>query len=78
MLFIAIYYIVAAREELMPIIIWTVYLRVLVFLFLCAFVLANLANMTLILFGAIDLAGAAWTWSAIRKETSEASGTRKL
>lgn len=77
-LFIAIYYIVAARAELLPIMVWTVWLRISVFFFFCGFVLVGLAKVALILFGAIDLAGAAWTWNAIRKETLKASGTRNL
>lgn len=68
--FLGVYYVVAARAELRPFIIWSARLRASVFLFFGAFVLAGLAPPVLLLFGAVDAAGALWTWSALRKEPS--------
>jgi hypothetical protein len=43
-----------------------------VILFFGAFVLAGLASPALLLFGAVDFAGALWTWSALRKDAARA------
>jgi len=69
-LFFGVYYVLAARVELRPFIIWSAWERLAVFIFFCAFVLAGLAPAVLILFGTVDLAGAFWTWSALRKGPS--------
>jgi len=47
---------------------FTIHARVFVFLAFCAFVLLNYVSPLLILFGVIDLASAAWTWMALKKE----------
>jgi hypothetical protein len=49
-------------------------LRCTVIVFFGAFVFAGLAPPILILFGAIDLVTAAWTWAALRRDVS--SGVR--
>ncbi len=67
-LFLAFYYIQAARANLQPFIQWTVYTRCAAFLFFAAFVIAGLAGPILILLGSVDLLAAAWTEWAIRKE----------
>jgi hypothetical protein len=69
-IFLGAYYFVAARAELRLFMIWSARLRASVFIFFGAFVLAGLAPPVLLLFGAVDLAGALWTWSAFRKEPS--------
>jgi hypothetical protein len=51
---------------------WSVWLRGSVILFFGAFVLAGLASPALLLFGAVDFAGALWTWSALRKDAARA------
>jgi hypothetical protein len=43
-----------------------------VILFFGAFVLAGLVSPVLLLFGAVDFAGALWTWSALRKDAARA------
>ena len=68
-IFLGIYDIVAARSELLPIIIWTIPVRISVIVFFAVFVFAELAPPILLLFGVIDLAGAIWTWIEFRKET---------
>jgi hypothetical protein len=44
-------------------------LRASVIFFFAAFVSAGLAPLVLMLFGAVDLAFALWTWRALRCET---------
>ena len=51
-----------------PLIRATVYGRTAVFVFFVAFVVMGFAPPMLILFGVIDLAAAAWTWSALRTD----------
>ncbi len=46
---------------------YTVPTRIFVFLSFLAFVLLNYVSPLLIIFGAADLAGAAWTWFALKK-----------
>lgn len=69
-LFLSVYYIVMARAEMRLFMIWSARLRFTVICFFGAFVLARLAPPVLLLFGAVDLAGAIWTWSALRKASS--------
>lgn len=47
---------------------WSVPGRMAVPIFFILFVLLNLAPVQLILFGLLDLAGALWTWQALRSE----------
>lgn len=60
------YYVQAARHDLVPFYRATVPARVFAFLTFVAFVLFGLVKPPLILFGAVDLAGAAWTLFALR------------
>lgn len=69
-LFLATYYVLAARANLVPLIRWSVVLRSLPILFFSAFVLAGLAPPALIAFGVVDLAAAGWTWWALRRAPS--------
>jgi hypothetical protein len=55
-----------ARQESIPFFWLSVYTRSFVILFFAAFVLIGWVSPVLILFGAVDLAGALWTWSALR------------
>jgi uncharacterized membrane protein len=63
--FLGMYYRVAAAAELRPFFLTTVILRASVPVFFVAFVLAGWAEWPLLLFGSVDAAGAAWTWSAL-------------
>jgi hypothetical protein len=47
---------------------WTVYVRSSVILFFGAFVLLGYAAAPLVMFGAVDLAAALWTYWALRSE----------
>jgi hypothetical protein len=64
------YYVLAAMSELRPFFQWSVPLRVSVMFFFGVFVLMGLAPSMLLLFGAIDVFGAAWTWFALRDRSS--------
>ena len=65
-LFLGIYYIQAARNEMTDFIQLTVYVRSTTILFLAAFVLLRFASPFLLPFGVVDLLGAAWTGMALR------------
>jgi hypothetical protein len=65
-LFLAFFFIQAARQNVTEFFRWTVYVRSAFIFFLAAFVLFGLAGPTLILFGVIDLLGAVWTGLALR------------
>ncbi len=62
------YYSHAARSELRGFFVWTVIARMSVPLFFIAFVIAGIAPPAMILFGAIDLAAALWTFFAMRSD----------
>ncbi len=62
------YYLQAARNELRAFFWATVFGRSTVILFFTAFVLLEMAPPSLILFGAIDAAGAVWTGLCLRAE----------
>jgi len=58
----------ASRNELRLFFRWTVTARLSVVVFLIAFVLLDFAPPILILFGAIDAAGAIWTAVCLRED----------
>jgi hypothetical protein len=62
------YYMHAARNNLTGFFRATLYARCSVILFFAVFVLLDLAPPVLILFGAVDLAGAMWTGLCLREE----------
>lgn len=66
-LVIATYYLLAARAGLTVFFRWTVAVRGGVFVVFGALVLLKLAPPPLALLGAVDLAAALWTWSALRR-----------
>ncbi|HET9795480.1 MAG TPA: hypothetical protein VFS34_13590 [Thermoanaerobaculia bacterium] len=59
------YYLQAARHDFMPFYRASVPARVVAFLTFAAFVLFRFVKPSLILFGAVDLSGAAWTFFAL-------------
>jgi hypothetical protein len=71
-LVIGAYYSLAAIAELRAFMRWSVPIRVCVLLFFAAFVVTGLAPAMLILFGCVDVAGAAWTALALRRSASQA------
>jgi hypothetical protein len=69
-LILAYYCYAAASIEHEPFYRWSVRARSSVIVFFAVFVGLGLADPMLLLFGAIDLAGALWTASALRKATA--------
>lgn len=67
---LGVYYRTAAAAELTPFFIATVLGRASVPVFFLVFVLAGWVGWPLLLFGAIDAAGALWTWKALRQAPS--------
>jgi hypothetical protein len=65
-LFIAFYYIEAALHELTDLLRWTIYTRASTILFFSYFVIVKGVSPLSLMFGVIDLAGAIWTYSALR------------
>ena len=63
---IGIYYWFAAKCEAMAFFEATVYARFFVFIAFATFVALGFVNKALILFGVVELAGAVWTWLALR------------
>lgn len=69
---IGYYYWRAASSGLDDFVAWTVPVRVFVLLCFAGFVILGLAPPVLVLFGAVDAAGAAWTLLAIRQAKARA------
>lgn len=69
-LVLASYYALAVRREWRDFFQLSVYVRASVMVFVGGFVVAGLGPKTLFVFGAIDLAGAAWTAMALRAAPS--------
>lgn len=66
--FLGLYYVSAARANLLPILEMSVRARALVPVFFGVFVAMGWASPMLLLFGAVDLLGAIWTFLALRSE----------
>ena len=75
MFFIGLYYIVAARNELMPFIRWTTYTRPNLIIFLAILVMLGKVEPIIIAFGVIELIGAIWTIMALRSEQAYSTGS---
>jgi hypothetical protein len=65
---LSVYYIVAAKQNIIVILKITAYIRATIIFFFVAFVMLNMVSRNIILFGIIDFLGAAWTYTALRKE----------
>lgn len=66
---LGVYTWVAAKHDNRPFLEASVYTRFLVFVAFTAFALIGMASPMLILFGLVDLAGAAWTYFALKADT---------
>ena len=71
-LFVGTYHIVAARNELRPYITASVWVRIAFAATLALLVVTSLMPLPLLLFAAIDLAGAVWTGVALRSAANTA------
>ncbi len=65
---IGYYYVQSARSGLAAFFPFTVHGRVLAFVSFTAFYLAGWVAAPIIIFAVVDLAGAGWTWMAMRSE----------
>ena len=65
---LSVYYIVAAKHELIVIMKATAYIRFTIIFFLTAFALFELVSPNIILFAIVDLLGGLWTWLMLKKE----------
>ena len=65
---LSVYYVVAAKQKIIIVIKITAYIRASIIFFFIAFVMLNMVSRNLILFGIIDFLGAAWTYTALKKE----------
>jgi len=71
---LGLYYVQAARQEVVAFFRWTIWGRTGILAGFVMLVLAGLAKPALILFGAVDAAGAAWT--ALELRSSRAANER--
>ena len=67
-LVVGLYYVCAAREDVAPLFRWTTWARPLAFVILIGLVAAGVAPRFVVILGAIDAAGALWTWLALRAD----------
>ena len=65
---IAVYYILAAKYELIVIMKATAFIRFSIIFFFTAFVLLELVSSSIIIISVIDFLGGAWTFLMLRKE----------
>lgn len=68
LMFFGYYYVRAALKMDKDFFSWTTHTRALAIVFLTVFCLVEKASPLIIVFGAVDLFGAAWTFAALRKE----------
>ena len=64
---IGFYEMQSGRKSIVDFLWWSIYARASFIIFLAIFALLGLAKPVIILLGVIDLAGAAWTFIALRK-----------
>jgi hypothetical protein len=64
---IGAYYIVAVRLKMQPMFIWTVWLRYYAATFMVVMLLVGKIGTAVLVFAAIDVAGATWTWMTVKK-----------
>ena len=65
---LSVYYIVVSKNDITVFLKVTVFVRSCIIFFFVAFTFAGLVQPVIILFGAVDLLGAAWTYTALKKE----------
>ncbi|MFN7117979.1 MAG: hypothetical protein ACK4TA_14350 [Saprospiraceae bacterium] len=61
------YYLVTARERLKPLYRWTVWMRLFAGTFMVLMMLIGKVGTAILLFAALDYAGAVWTWLSLEK-----------
>lgn len=73
---IGVYYLIAARQDLAPIIVASVPVRLSLFTLFSIFVVFAHADPAVFLFGLADAAGAGWTFIALRRDAAFARRSR--
>ena len=73
-LVLGLYYVAAARAEAVAFFRWTTWGRPIALAVFGALVLLGIAPRVLILFGAVDAAGALWTSRALRRDAGTRAG----
>ena len=71
---IGAYYLVAATSGAQEIIRWSIPLRVYAACFMVFLFISGTLPFGILLFAAIDLAGALWTWAALKSELQNSTG----
>lgn len=66
---IAVYYILAAKYELIVIMKATAFIRFTIIFFFTAFVLMKMASSSILIISIIDFLGGSWTFLMLRKES---------
>jgi hypothetical protein len=64
---IGVYYLLASRARLRPMFIWTVWMRYYAAAFMIALLIFGKVGSPILLFAAIDTAGATWTLWSLKK-----------
>jgi hypothetical protein len=72
---LSVYYRYAAKSGSRPLVLATVYTRTFILFAFTAFVVLGLAEPMLVLFGAVDAAGAVWTYLSLRRDLAESAAT---
>lgn len=65
---LSVYYWFAAKAESTPLFLATVYTRTFILVAFAALAFLGLAEPTLVLFGAVDAVGGAWTYLSVRRD----------
>jgi hypothetical protein len=68
--FLGVYYVLAAKHGLRAFLAWTVATRAGVIVVFAVLVASGQGPAALLLFGVVDLAGALWTWAALRRDAA--------
>lgn len=72
---IGVYYLVAASAGMRDIMKWSILLRVCAAFFMGFLFVSGRLSTGILLFAAIDVLGAAWTWAGLRKEAESLPGS---
>ena len=67
-LFLSLFFYIAARNEYRQIFVWSVWTRFAVVGFFAAFAAANFTSWNILLFTPLDVLFAIWTWLSLRKD----------
>ncbi|HCS20935.1 MAG TPA: hypothetical protein DIW47_10325 [Bacteroidetes bacterium] len=66
---LTVYYVLAAKHEIVVIMKATAFIRMTIIVFFTAFVLLEFVSATILIFAAIDFLGGIWTFFLLKKES---------